>query len=206
VTDRAGDRNRCRRRSPLAALAVALVSLFVPARFEAAKTDIKVDYDKTFSFAGVRTWAWHPDGAGDVRLAISAEDDPKRVAARVDPIIVPAVDRELAARGYVKVADRADLFVHYYVLATINQSAQIHGQFLPAVPEWGVPPFTPSTSALSIYPVGTLIIDITTPAERTIVWRGAAERKIDIERPDAERRKVLERAIRDLLRRVPQKK
>ena len=39
---------------------------------EAAKTDITVDADKTFSFAGLRSWAWHPEGAGDVRMAISA--------------------------------------------------------------------------------------------------------------------------------------
>jgi hypothetical protein len=201
------DNTRVRqRRSVFLMLAVLVAWLSAVATYDAAGTDIKVDFDKTFSFAGLRTWSWHPDGAGDVKLWISAEDDPKRVAARVDPIIVPAVDRELAGRGYARVDDRADLFVHYYVLATVGQSAQTHGQFLPAVPQWGVPPFTPSTSALSIYPVGTLIIDVTSPSLKAIVWRGAAERKIDVERPDAERRKVLESAIRDLIRRFPQKK
>src|SRR6185503_13995635 len=102
-----------------------------------AKTDIRIDYDKTFSFAGLHTWTWHPDGAGDVRLAVSSQDDPKRVAARVDPVIVPAVEREMTARGFTR-ADDADVYIHYYVLATVQQSAQYHGQFLPAVPDWGV--------------------------------------------------------------------
>jgi hypothetical protein len=190
----------------VAALAAAVLWLTLPARFDAAKTDIKVDSDKTFSFAAVRTWTCHPDGAGDVKLLISAEDDPKRVAARVDPIIVPAVEHEMTARGYVRGGPDADVYVHYYVLATINQSAQYHGQFLPAVPAWGVPPFAPSTSALSIYPVGTLIIDVTSAAAKAIVWRGSAAREIDVERPAPERRKVLERAVRDLIRRLPQKK
>jgi hypothetical protein len=185
-----------------AGIACAFVLVSRP---DAAKTDLNVDYDKTFSFAGLRTWSWHPDGAGDVRLAVSSMDDPKQVARRVDPIIVPAVEREMTARGFSQGAN-ADLRVHYYALAVVGHSAQEKGQFLPAVPNWGVPPFVPSTTALSIFPVGTLIIDISSPAREAIVWRGSAARKIDLERPDSERRKILERAIHDLLSRFPPKK
>jgi hypothetical protein len=196
-----------RRRSLDVALVVAAVTWAMTGVWLAAKTDISVDFDKTFSFAGLRTWAWHPDGSGDVRLAVSADADPKKVAARVDPVIVPAVERELLERTFTQTsADRAELYVHYYVLATVNQSAQYMGQFVAPVPEWGLPPFAPSTTSLSIYPVGTLIIDISSPAKRAIVWRGSASRKIDLERPDNERRKVLEQAIRDLLKRFPPKK
>jgi len=170
-----------------------------------AKTDINVDYDKTFSFAGLRSWAWHPDGAGDVRLAISSQDDPKRVAARVDPIILPAVERELTVRGLARVNDGGDLHVHYYMLGTVGDSTQIQGQFLPAITNWGLPPFLAQTTALSVYPVGTLIIDVTSPAG-AIVWRGSAARKLDLDKPDTERRKTLERAIHDLLNKFPPKK
>jgi hypothetical protein len=194
-----------RRVSPVSRLAVAAAGVLIAGLgVDAGKTDLRVEYDKKFSFAGLHTWTWHPDGPGDVKLAVSPSfDDAKRVAARVDPVIVPAVEREMTARGFVRTPDRADLFVHYFVLATVNMSAQEQGQFLPAVPEWGIPPFVAATTALSIYPVGTLIIDIMTTSPREIVWRGAAERKIDIERPDNERRKVLEKAIRDLLRKFP---
>jgi hypothetical protein len=187
-----------------AVMAVAIISLCA-ARFDAAGTDINVDYDKKFSFVGLRTWAWHPDGAGDVRLAVSSQDDPKKVAARVDPIIVPAVEREMTARGFARATAGADLYVHYYVLATVTQTAQLQGQFLGAVPEWGIPMFAPTTTSLDIYPVGTLILDLTSSPGKTIVWRGSAARKIDLERPDAQRRKVLEQAIRDLLKQFPPK-
>lgn len=195
-----------RRRVSIAAAAMAAALLLPTPRVDAAKTDIRVDYDKTFSFAGLRTWAWHPDGAGDVRLAVSSQDDPARVAARVDPVIVPAVEREMTARGFARVAAGAALHLHYYVLATVHQSAQTQGQFLPAVTEWSLPPFAPMTTSLSIYPVGTLIIDVTSPAAKMIVWRGSAARKIDLERPDDQRRKVLERAIHDLLGKFPPNK
>jgi hypothetical protein len=194
-----------RPRSAIAMLVALIATVVVTRPPEAAKTDIRIEYDKAFSFAGLRTWTWHPEGAGDVRLAVSSQDDPKRVAARVDPIIIPTVEREMTARGFAKAADAA-LRLHYYVLVRINQSAQVQGQFLPAVPEWGVPPFVPSTTALSIYPVGTLLLDVTSTAKQAIVWRGAAERDVDLERPDAERRKILERAIHDLLVRFPPKK
>src|SRR4051812_19840336 len=116
--------------------AVIAVAIAIGAAPRAAKTDITAQFDKTFSFAGLRTWAWHPDGAGDVKLAISADSDPKRVAARVDPLIVPAVERELLARGFTRVDGQADLYVHYYVLATVQTSSQYMGQFLAPVPEW----------------------------------------------------------------------
>jgi uncharacterized protein DUF4136 len=200
-------RGAAARTSPAIVWAVlAIAGIVTAARPEAAKTDITVDFDKTFSFAPLRSWAWHPDGAGDVRMAVSSSDDASRVAKRVDPVIVPTIEREMAARGFTKADSAADLYVHYYVLATVNQSSQTMGQFVPAVPEWGLPPFAPMTTALSIYPVGTLIIDVTSPARQAIVWRGAAKRKIDLEKPDNERRAVLERAIRDLIQKLPQPK
>jgi hypothetical protein len=171
----------------------------------AAQTDIKVDYDEKFSFADLKTWAWHPDGPGKVRMAVSSRDDPARVAARVDPIIIPAVEREMSARKLTQTTspESADFYLHYYVLVSVNQDAQFQGQFVPAVPEWGLPPFAPVTTSLSIYPVGTFVLDVVAREPRKIVWRGAAERRVDLERPDDERRQVLERAIRDLVRRFP---
>jgi hypothetical protein len=189
----------------ITATVTATLCVIAPALSDAAKTDITVDYDKAFAFSRVRTWAWHPDGPGDVKLAVSAEADPTRVAARVNPVIVPAIEREMTARGLARATDAPDVYVHYYVLATVGQTAQVQGQFLPAVTQWAVPPFAATTSSLEIYPVGTLIIDMTSTAARTIVWRGAAARRLDFERPDDQRRKALDQAIRDLLKKFPPK-
>jgi hypothetical protein len=172
----------------------------------AADTDITVEYDKTFSFAGLNTWAWHPEGAGDVRLALTADDDPKRVQERIDPVILPATDRTLAARKMTRVEpDKAQMWLHYYALLTLKDFSQVHGQFLPAVPVWGIPPFAPSTSAIGVYPVGTIIMDVTVPGRGTIVWRGAARREVNFERSDRQRRDVIEKAIRDLFKEFPPK-
>jgi len=184
-------------------LVAAALAWLAGVRPEAAKTDIHTEGDPAFSFAGLKTWAWHPDGAGDVKQAISKDTDPAAIAKRVDPIILPAVERELQSRGFTKTTQTPDLYVHYYVLATVNQMSQYMGQFVAPLPEWGLPPFAPVTTALEIYAVGTLIIDITSPVKKAIVWRGSAQRKIDLDKPDKERRQVLERAVADLIKRFP---
>jgi len=184
-------------------LVAAILAWFGGVRPEAAKTDINADFDPAFSFVGLKTWAWHPDGAGDVRQAISKDTDPKAIAGRVDPIILPAVERELQARGFTKTATNPDLYVHYYVLATVNQTSQYMGQFVAPIPVWGLPPFAPVTTALDIFAVGTFILDVSAAATNAIVWRGSAQRKIDLDKPDKERRQILERAIRDLIKKFP---
>src|SRR6185437_2795838 len=61
---------------PVLWLAVAAVGLTISTGpVDAAKTDINVEYDKTFSFAGLKTWTWHPEGKGKVLLALTAESD-----------------------------------------------------------------------------------------------------------------------------------
>jgi hypothetical protein len=189
------------------ALALVVIAGTRGGRVAAAGTDITIEYDKTFSFAGLNTWAWHPDGAGDVRLALTADDDPKRVAARLEPVMLPATERELASRKITRVAaDRAQLLLHYYALVAVKDFAQVHGQFLPATPYWGLPPFAASTSAIGVFPVGTIIMDITVPNRQDIVWRGAARRDVNFENSDQKRREVIERAIRDLFKNFPPKK
>src|SRR4051812_23998744 len=116
-----GGRNAMPRLSITLVLAVVALASASGVRLSAAKTEIRAERDPAFSFEGLKAWAWHPDGAGDVRQAISADTDPVAIARRVDPVILPAVERELQAHGFIKAADRADLYVHYYVLATVNQ-------------------------------------------------------------------------------------
>jgi hypothetical protein len=179
----------------------------IPAAPQAAKK-IKLDtqHDETFNFAGLKTWAWHPTGTGEVKLALTSTSDPAKVKALVDPIIVAAVEKEMAARGFSKVADKADLYITYWMLGTIGDSAQVMGQFLPATTEWAVPPFMASTQAMRTYPVGTLLLDILQSNGKDMVWRGSARTEVDLDLKPAERQKRLQGAIHDLLQKFPPKK
>ena len=46
---------------------------------QAAKVDVRTDYDRKFDFRRVQTWAWDAAEAGDVKMARTAEDDPAPV-------------------------------------------------------------------------------------------------------------------------------
>ena len=142
-----------------------------------AGVKVRSQHDKDFDFRGLTTWAWHPDGAGDVRMALTAEDDPAAMKARFEPVIVDAVQKEMASRG-LTVADASgtpQLYVNYYVLISTNQSRQTMGQFLPTVPEWGIPPFSyGATQSLKVFEEGSLVLDVTSAKTRLLIWRGMA--------------------------------
>ena len=194
--------------SHLVAVVVALaVCVCVTTGLQAAKTKIKADADRKFDFSGVRTWAWAADGAGDVIMARSSKDDPAPVKQRVDPVIVGAVARELGLRGWTPAsAGPPDVTMHYYLLVTVGMEAQVFGQFLPAVPEWGVPPFSGGTQSLNIIQRGSLVLDAVSTSLARVVWRGVGQSDIDKLRSDAERDALINDVVHDLVRKLPRKK
>src|SRR5262245_38248175 len=107
--------------------------------------DIKVLYDKKFDFKQIRSWTWSPSGPGEVKMLVTAADDPVAMKKRFEPVIMDAVNMQLTGRGYVKAEGEADVRVTYYVLLSAGASAQEMGQFLPGTVAWGLPPFTPQT-------------------------------------------------------------
>jgi len=128
----------------------------------AAKVNLRSDQDKQFDFRGAKTWGWDVEEQGDVKMARSAEDDPVAIKRQYGPTIVDAITREVTQRGLTPAADASkppDLRFHYYLLVTVGVNAQVMGQFLPAVPEWGLPPFNAQTSAFSIVQTGSLVLD-----------------------------------------------
>ncbi len=187
----------------LALAAMAVVALSVAAT---AKVKVVTQFDKATDFRPMKTYAWHPDGAGDVKILEANADDPAEVRKRFDPVILPAVDQLLVKQGLtlVPVAD-ADLFVNYYLLVGPGGSSQTMGQFLAPVPVWGLPPFAPSTSALTVYEQGTLILDMTHAKQRSVIWRGSAQDALDRTRKDAERDKIVRDALTQILKKFPPK-
>ena len=163
--------------------------------------DVKIDHDKAFDFKAAQTWMWSTP-PGDVKMARTQEDDPEAMRKIAEPVIVSAVSSEMAKRG-MKQASGAPLTVTYYLLLSINQSSQELGQFLPAVTQWGVPPYAPATQSLEMMNYGSLVLDMI--AKDVIVWRGVANAKIKREGEQPKREELLREAVRDLLRKFPPK-
>ena len=172
-----------------------------------AKIKVRAEPDPDYDFATVKTWMWDPD-AGDVMMARTQSDDPAALKARVDPMIRKYVEQEMTKKGLRVAAAGAtpDVFLHYYVLVTISANGQYAGQFLPAVPYWGLPPFNPGTTALNVATKGSLVLDALLPGaagERKVVWRGLAESTVADDDPQPKRESRLREASAELVKRFP---
>ena len=192
------------KRHPSAAIVALTVMLAIVT--VSAGVKIRTKADETFKFRGLRTWAWHPDGAGTVKMALTQNDNPEELRSQFEPTIIETVVKELAQRGWTEAQGNADLNVHYYLLISANTSTQAMGQFLPATMEWGLPPFSGSTTAFTVIEKGSLVLDVSAPSLKSVVWRGVAEAEIDRERSQEQRRTRVREAIRDMVKKLPPNK
>ena len=189
---------RIRSVSVVLALAAALVlSVHMPV----AAVDVRVEHDKSFDFRPVRTWGWNPEGAGNVRMARTQDDDPEAMQRRVDPLIREAVAAEMTRRGLKEAPSAPHVTVTYFLLLTTGATAQTLGQFLPATTMWALPPFSAATQSMEIMNSGSLVLDLS--ANGAVVWRGLAQAKIKLDADDKRREALLRESVRDLLRRYP---
>jgi hypothetical protein len=165
-----------------------------------------VDFDPAFDFSTLRTWTWHPDGPGNARLLMTKDDDSAAFKKQFEPRLLPQVEAQLAKRGFAKATTaEPDFYVTYYVLVTAGASDQVMGQFLPGT-VWGIPFVPPATSSLSVFPHGSLILDVTSRAQQMVVWRGVAQAEIKWDESQAKRDARVREAVEELLKQLPPKK
>jgi hypothetical protein len=185
----------------------ALTLIGVLALGLAGRADVKVkaDYDKKFDFSKLKTWAWNDQGPGKVMMARTADDDPEIVRQRAEPVIKESVAAEMPGRGLQAAAPGAppDLEITYYVLITGGQQSQQIGQFLPAVAEWGLPPFTGATQSYKVIEQGSLVLDIS--ASNRVIWRGIGQAELKPGQSVEKRQTLIRAAVRDILKQFPPK-
>jgi hypothetical protein len=182
----------------------AIVMIVLAAGTLTARVKVQVEFDKSFDFGAVRTWAWASE-MGQVFVARTKDDSAALMKKRAEPIIVDAVGKEMPQRKLTAASGGApDVAIAYYLLLATSMDAQMMGQFLPAVGFWGLPPFQGATQSLEMMNAGTLVLDFR--AKDSVVWRGVARAELAFDATDEKREKVLREAVRDLLRRFPPKK
>jgi hypothetical protein len=191
------------RPSRLLALVVMFALLLPPAAGAGAK--IRSKKAEGVDFRNLRTWSWNPKGEGDVRMAVSANDNPDALRARWNPVIMDAVAKGFAERKLATDSASPQLHVTYYLLINTNMSAQTLGQFAPNVPEWGLPPFTGATQSLRVFEQGSLVLDVASTATGELVWRGIVQAEVNRDRTQEEREVRVRAAIADLLKKFPNK-
>ena len=171
-----------------------------------AKTKIQVQRDPATDFSKLKTWTWNPSGPGDVKVWLTADSKSEPAKKTYEPVIMQAVEDELARRGIKRVSSGpADFTVTYYVIITVGQDSQHMGQFLPPVTTYGIPPFAPQATSLNIYPQGTLVLDFGAPGPDHVVFRSVAQAEVELDRTEAQRATRLRNIVRDIVAKLPKK-
>ena len=155
---------------------VALLLLLVAS--SALGQDVDYQFDDKADFSKFKTYKW---------LTF------KNVAP-IDNLtgeqIKAAVDDALAQKGLTKIdVDTADLLIDYQSSELINE-------------EFPKPPISPDESPRTIYH-GDLAIDMYTPANHHLVWRGVARKTLDPKAKAEKRGKNLNKAVAKLMRNYP---
>jgi hypothetical protein len=183
-----------------------IIALLVMGVAVSAGVKTRASFDKEYDFTKPKTFGWHPDGAGEVKMLQLSGDDPVKLLERFDPVFKDAIATELTRRGLVLATDgKPDIVVHYYVLIGPNSESQFRGQFVGAVPPWGLPDFAMTTTSFKVFEQGTVVLDLMDATRKEIVWRGVAEAEINREKSPAERDKRIRDGIAELLKKFPPK-
>ncbi|AKH69756.1 protein of unknown function (DUF4136) [Spongiibacter sp. IMCC21906] len=185
----------------------ALLAIFVAVMLAACSgLPVSTDYAPGYDFSGLNSYAWLPPKE-DNKLK---PDDPEANNDLVRQRIQGAVDSQLAARGFKKVADpqKASMLVTYHngledKIAVDNVGAWnnhfgyypcYHCFRRPGFGYYGDPYFFHQNQTwVRNYTENRLIIDIIDPESRSLIWRGIAKRSQPrLSTPEERRLYVLE--------------
>jgi len=172
-----------------------------------ARVKVTTGFDPATDFSQLKVFAWPDDAPGQMKMALTKDDDPEVLRKRFEPVIISAVEQELTKKGFRKAAagERPDFLVAYFGLVSVSTSGQTLGQFLPGSVAWGLPPFDAVATSLKIYEKGSLVLDIMTPTKAPM-WRGVAQAEVHRDQPAEKRDKRRREVIADIVKKFPPKK
>lgn len=144
-----------------------LIALLLIAAVPATAIDIHIDYDRWARFTTFKTIAWMPSEETSVL------DSSKLMHDQIRLIIM----NQMTAGRLTEVTDDPDLYVTYHTNEQEATRVDTHywGYGYPSSwywdPYWGG---RQTTTTVSTYTQGTLVVDIWNAREKTLVWRGTA--------------------------------
>ena len=144
--------------------------------------EVHFNYDRSANFTAYRAFQWIDSKSGASNQLM-------------DQNIKRAVEEQLALKGLHRVETGGDLHIAYQV--GIQQEKQFDG--------WGSGPRWYGTTRVSTstIDIGKLVINIYDPAKKQLVWRGDAEKTLDIKKDPDKNYRNLQKAIAKLFKNYP---
>jgi len=149
----------------------------------AAAQTVRFDYDRAADFSAYRTYQWVDPQTGRA---------PNQL---MDQNIKRAVDEQLVLKGLRRVDRAGDLQIAYQV--ALEREKQFNG--FTSGPRWnGMARVT--TSNIDI---GTIVVNLADPARNQLIWRGEAQKTLDVKKDPDKNYKDLEKAMGKLFKNYP---
>lgn len=162
-----------------------------------AALEVQTDYDPDIDFSRYKTYQWVPGPqkvTGNPRL-----DNPL-----LDKRIRSAVEKELAAKGYVKAENgRPDFKVAYHTALEMRSEYRTIDDFYRGYGYYGYTGWGGRTTYVYQYEEGTLILDIIDAKTNSLVWRGTARAEIMEYRKNEKRDKQLHNIVHRMIAKFP---
>lgn len=179
--------------------------------------DVHYNYARGANFASYKTYQWvdvpsgrpslpgAPPMPGDVPNFANGTTDVRGGAVDdqlVDQQIKRAIDEQLAQKGLVRVDKDADLQVSYqaavhHEIGIDLQGTGLGGRF-PGL--WGDESVHGQTSAI---PIGTLVVNLYDIGKKQLIWRGDANKSIDLKKDPNKNYQNLQKAMAKLFKNYP---
>jgi hypothetical protein len=180
-------------------ISVWLAIASIAASFACSGIRVTTDYDPKADFSHVRSYAWIDERSG-------VEGDRADVTSLLDRRVRSAIDAELQHKGIALVdKSAAKVLVSYHLgvetkldVNTINTGYGGYGYR-----GYGRYGGISSTTTVSEYQEGTLLIDVIDPAAKQLVWRGSGQARIRQRSTPEERKARIDEAVKEILEKFP---
>ncbi len=170
-----------------------------------ASMQISYDYDGDVDFSSLHSYAWLPTPQ------VKSGDPKVQYGSLLDSRVKALVEEQLAARGFVKNADKPDVLVTYHVAIEDKTSVTYTNELYGYGPGWGTGyrrnmlhhGYPGSTAMVTEYQQGTLILDVVRSSDKQLIWRGTAIAEIYPDLSKEAREKRLREAVDSILANFP---
>src|ERR1700704_5024953 len=176
--------------------AVRLILVITLLAIGALAQDVRYNFDSGANFSKYKSFKW---------VQIKGTDPLNQIA---DGQLKSAVDEELAKKGLHRTeAETADLFVGYQTSLGQEKEITSFDSGWGYGPGWGRGWYGGgggiSTSTTSTIVVGQIDLGMYDPAAKKLVWRGTANKTLDMKAKPEKRAKNLRKGVAKLLKNYP---
>jgi hypothetical protein len=172
---------------------IALASLGC---FACSGITVKTDYDPSADFSNARSYAWFDERSG-------VQGDRPDVSSLLDRRVRSSVDAELGQKGIEKVdRDAAKVLVSYHlgVESKLDVNTMNTGY---GYGRYGHYSGVGTTTTVTEYQEGTLLIDVIDPASKELIWRGSGQARVRDWGTPEDREKRISEAVHEILESFP---